>query len=425
MLDRTKELLKDKVIQDTVVVTAGLLLGSLFSYLLQFYLGRSLSVEDYGTFNALLSLAYLVGIPTIVFNTSITKLVSELFGQSKLPQLSKLFSKLTLGLLSLGVLFLVIFIVFGSFLDSYLKIGDYFLIIVNGLFLSTSFLPIIPGSYLQGLLRFRSYAVYSVFSGVVRFIIPTVLVFLGYRLYGVFVGFLLSSILAYLFGYALLKKHFVSPQGIKMDGLYKKLFIVGMPALLFNSGMMVLNNIDVLMVKRYFPSVDVGYYAGVVTLGKIFLFGAGTVATVMFPQIAKLFSSKTNYRDTFVKFLAFQLILVLGGLCVFSAIPGFLTHLFFGVRFEASIILLPRFSIFIALYILVNFLALFFLAIEKYKLPIVLLPAVVVQFVLLNIFHRDLLEIINVNIAVTLVVLVIFIVFLIRDYVNNSSRTSL
>src|SRR4030042_3033408 len=85
---------KDLMLSGTILVTIGVLVGSFFSYLLQFFLGRMLTVQDYGTFNALLAVSYLVGVPASVFGTSITKISAELYAKNKKNKLATLFWEL-------------------------------------------------------------------------------------------------------------------------------------------------------------------------------------------------------------------------------------------------------------------------------------------------------------------------------------------
>jgi len=53
MFAKVRPILKDVVFLGTLIVTIGSFAGAFFSYLLQFILARYLSVQDYGTFNAL------------------------------------------------------------------------------------------------------------------------------------------------------------------------------------------------------------------------------------------------------------------------------------------------------------------------------------------------------------------------------------
>jgi len=164
--------------------------------------------------------------------------------------------------------------------------------------------------------------------------------------------------------------------------------------------MIALNNMDVILVKRFFDSDLAGYYSGTVTLGKIFLFGASMIATVMFPQVSKVYAENGDYFGKFKQFLAIQIVLVFGGLAIFFVLPRPITLLFFGERFLTSVDYLPKFSIFVGLYVLVNFLVMFFLAIEKGIVALFLVGAVAVQFILISFIHTNLNQIININIIV-------------------------
>ena len=180
-------------------------------------------------------------------------------------------------------------------------------------------------------------------------------------------------------------------------------------------GLMFLNNIDVILVKKYFDPDMAGYYAGTVTLGKIFLFGAGAVATVMFPTISSLAARGLNYSRPFFKFLGLQLILVSGGLAVFSIFPGILTRLFFGERFMTSVEYLPMFSLFIGLYVIINFLILFFLAVNRTRVFLLMLPGIVVQYFLIVSSHNTLYDVIRADIFAGIITLGLLILYLITS----------
>ena len=81
MIDKLKKLKENKELMDTALVGGATLFGSVFSYLLQFVLGRKLSVSDYGTFNVLLSLSSMVGVFGAVFGTSLIKVNAEIFAK--------------------------------------------------------------------------------------------------------------------------------------------------------------------------------------------------------------------------------------------------------------------------------------------------------------------------------------------------------
>jgi len=414
----TKELVqktKGLLYSSTLIVTIGILTGSFFSYVLQFVLGRLLSIGDYGTFNALLSLTYLVSVPAGVFGTSIIKVTSELLAKKRFDKLTTLFWKLNFYSLLIGfVLFVIVYFLRVS-IASYLNITEIHLILPFAIFLGLSYLNIIPSSYLQGLLRFKAFSFYVIFTAFFRMLIPVVLVYLGFKVSGIFYGFSIVMLLAVSMSYFLLKKNLRVFENLDIKENYKRLLLFSSSVLFINFGLMLLNNLDMIIVKKFFDDTTAGYYAGTVTLGKIFLFGAGTVATVMFPQISNLYSQKSKLLyPRFKKFCYMQFSLVVLGIIVFFVFPKLLTLLFFGERFIHSVTLLPKFSIFIALYILINFMVLFFMAIEKTKVFLFLIPTVVLQYLLFTMFNNSIEMIININIFVSLLLLIALSIYFIR-----------
>jgi len=115
------------------------------------------------------------------------------------------------------------------------------------------------------------------------------------------------------------------------------------------------------------------------------------------------------------------LVLVVGVTC-YQIFPQIITNLFFGKAFENSVKYLPLFSVFVALYVLINFLVMFFLAIDKKKVGFLLLPGIVIQYIALNFFHDSLWEVINVNIVVSVLILIILSVYFYFSVSNNLKK---
>ncbi|HAI63144.1 MAG: Polysaccharide biosynthesis protein [candidate division WWE3 bacterium GW2011_GWF2_41_45] len=412
----------NKYLMGTVYIGVGSVLASIFSYLLQFVFGRILSVADFGTFNALISLSYLVGVPAGVFSVSLIKYVSELSSRQDSKKLTAMYWKLLVISLVLGVgISLAIFLLRFS-ISEQLKINDTVLITVYGISMGLAFAGAIPASYFQGLLRYRAYAFFNVLSSFYRFGFSVLAVLLGFKLAGAFGGMFVAGVLALLTAFFILRKNLTVFENISLMEDYKRLLAFSLPVMFVSFGLMFLNNIDIILVKKYFDPEMAGYYAGTVTLGKIFLFGAGAVSTVMFPTISSLAARGLNYGRAFFKFLSLQLVLVAGGLVAFSLFPSFLTRLFFGERFMNSVEYLPVFSLFIGLYIVINFLVLFFLAVNRTSVFLLLLPGLIVQYVLINSNHATLYNVISADIYAGIISLVLLSVFFIVG--NNGKRAT-
>jgi O-antigen/teichoic acid export membrane protein len=137
------------------------------------------------------------------------------------------------------------------------------------------------------------------------------------------------------------------------------------------------------------------------------LFGAGAVTVVMFPKITALYADGKRFMGRLKKLLMLLLFILVAGVFCYQVFPDIITNLFFGKAFENSVKYLPLFSVFVAFYVLIHFLVMFFLAIDKKVVGFLLLPGVLIQYLLLNFFHDNLWDVININIGVSVLTLVL------------------
>jgi len=420
--ERVKALSRNPVLAGTFIVTVGAFIGSIFSYFLQIGLGHLLSIEDFGTFNAFLSLSIIFGIPAGAVATSLIREVTKLLAQRDFYTLKRFFWNFTKLSLVLGTVVSLLFILLNNQVSAYLNIGKTPVIFVFAVCLAFSFLNVAPSSYLQGLLRFKAFAFLSVISQFFRLIVPLSLVYAGFAVSGAYAGLAVVGILSFLVSILLLNKNFKQgnnpAQNLihqKLPALYKALLLFSIPVLFINSGIALLNNLDIILVKHFLTPYNAGIYAGVVTISKVFLFGASIVQVVMFPQISHLYASGLNYKTRFIKFLLLQLLLISGGLVCFALFPQVINSIMFGGKFTESITYLPLFSVFVALYILITFLSMFLLAINKTKAFLVILPACALQYGLITYFHTTIYSIVKANILSAGIACLFIIIYVVQS----------
>ncbi len=426
MIKKTLALKDNQILVGTVIVSLGSFIGSFFSYLLQVYLGRTLSVSDYGTFNALLSLMIILGIPTTAVTTSLIKYVAKLEVQNRFDILTHLFNKLSAYALLFGILLFCMVVSFSKVIGNYLNITDMYAIYAFGISLGVSLLSITPYSYLQGLLRFKAFAFSTVVGSFLRLILPIMLLtFVSIGISGVFLGMAMAVILGFVVSLFLLKKNFTSynKQTIDVKTQVKMIVKFSITTTLVTVGLNLLNNVDVLLVKHYFDADTAGIYSSIVTVGKVFLFGASTVTLVMYPQISQLYAANKEYLARFKQFVTFQIILVALGIICFYMFSPLIISVLFGDKFISAAEYLPKFAVFVGLYILIYFMTMYFLAINKTKVFVLLLLGVIAQFILLSAFHDSVNSVINVNILVSMLLFLSTLLYYFKDVsVNNSSN---
>ena len=396
---------KDNILSGTAIVTLGVLISSVFSYLLQFALARLLTVSDYGTFNTLLSYYSIFTIPVTVVSLSLVKVSSELKVEERFDKLTQLFWSLVFISLAIGSIIFILLLAFRNYISVYSNINNPRLFVILGIFICVSFLLIAPSSYLQGLLRFKGFAFFAILGSFLRLMIPVIFVYFGLKVLGVYLGMAIAVIITFIFSILILKKNFKPYRALNVNPEFKRLLKLSGSVFFINLGLLTLNNVDIILVKKYFEGDIAGYYSSMVTVGKVLLFGASAVTIVMFPQITQLYNSGKHVLATFRKFFLIQLLVVFVGVIVFSVGSGFIVNLLFGPSFLPAVVYLPKYSLFVGLYVLINFMVLFLLSVNRSKIFILQIPISVIQFVLLVVFHESISTVIDINIVVSVLLL--------------------
>ena len=106
-----------------------------------------------------------------------------------------------------------------------------------------------------------------------------------------------------------------------------------MQAIVFFSGQTVINNIDIVLVKHFFPPAEAGFYAAVALVGRLVNMCAWSVVNTMFPVSAGAGEDEQEGRPV----LMTSLLLVFGILSVLVfglwLVPSFLWKILFGAQF--------------------------------------------------------------------------------------------
>jgi O-antigen/teichoic acid export membrane protein len=105
----------------------------------------------------------------------------------------------------------------------------------------------------------------------------------------------------------------------------------GMQASVFFMGQVLINNIDIVLVKHYFPPREAGIYAGIALVGRVLYFAAWSVVSAMFP-IAAGAKGKVEPRT----YIVTPLLLVAAVSAVFIAITAMVPHLIIHTAFGSA-----------------------------------------------------------------------------------------
>ena len=411
MLEKLKRLLKNESIVGTAVVSGGLFVGSVASYITQIYLGRQLSVSEYGVFNSLLSISVIIGVLGQTFTTSMVKTVAELKAKNRFDTLTQLFWSSNVISILAGLVVATLVFLFQAPMARFLNLSDRAVLIGFAVAMAFFFTRVAPFAYLQGLLRLKAFAFSNVLVNVARLFAAVLGIWLGYTVGGIYTLIGITSILTFILFIAILQKNFSDYEKEPLNDHYTQILKFAWPVFFVQIGMILLNNIDIILVKHYFDEHTAGIYSGLVTVGKVYLFAANTVAVAMYPMIASAFAKKEDYIKKLKPFLFMQILVILLGVVVFALFPRLIVHVMFGPAYEAAVEYLFKFIVFMGLYVMLNFMTMFLLAIEKTKVYLLQIPGTILQTILIVLFHGDLHQVVDMNLITSIILFIGVLVY--------------
>lgn len=110
-------------------------------------------------------------------------------------------------------------------------------------------------------------------------------------------------------------------------------FREGIQAIVFFVGQVVINNIDIILVKHFFAAEQAGLYAAVALVGRVLYFAAWSIVSAMFPISA---AAKDDENKVHVLVVPFMIVLLMSitFVIVLALFPGFIIHLVVGEGFH-------------------------------------------------------------------------------------------
>lgn len=208
---------------------------------------------------------------------------------------------------------------------------------------------------LQGLCHFGSLSWNYVFEAASKLAIAILLVELGYGVFGV-VGALSASILSAVMlpdreNRVALHESMHGDESLGPECIPAS-FGEGMQAIVFFIGQVIINNVDIILVKHFFASELAGLYAAVALVGRLLYFASWQVVSAMFPVSAAGGEQEHGKSHVLGLPLVIVALMCLGFILVLAIFPGFVMHLVFGEGFRSAEPLLSLYAGSTALYAL-------------------------------------------------------------------------
>jgi O-antigen/teichoic acid export membrane protein len=308
-----------------------MLVGSVFVSLANFGYNigaaRLLGPSEFSQAAAAVTILMLISAITLAFQLVCAKLVAK---AATVPAKAAAYQRLLKRAWAVGIGLGGFMLLANSVLTTYLRLSSPLIITMLAIGLAI-YVPLgVKRGGLQGTCRFRALSWNMAAEAVIKFVAAIVLIEMGFGVLGAVAAISGSVIIAYIMP--------DSASELRGPAVESEPAPLGeaVQAIVFFIGQVIISNIDILMVKHFFPPDLAGLYAAIALVGRLLYFGAWSIVSAMFPVSAE---GQDEARSG--SLLAFPLIMVTAMSVIFvlalAAFPNFVFQTLFGAHFHASV----------------------------------------------------------------------------------------
>ena len=386
--------------QITLVFVASMTVN-VSNYLFHIYMSRSLGPADYGTLASLFSLLMIISVPAGTLQTVVTKYTSNFKAHKELAKIKMLLIALLKRVSFFGLAGFVLFILARKYIASFLHISTTIPVIILGIALVLTIISPLLLGVLQGLQKFGYFGADMIIGTLTKLLSGVFLVYLGWKVNGAVLGLTLGGLAGILFAIMPLRliiKQHQSDCDFNLPQIYGYFFPVAAMLLCLT----MLTNVDIVLVKHFYPPSQAGNYAVASILAKIIFYLPGAIGIVMFPKTSELHALGEESMPVLKKSLLYAAILCGGTLVLYLTIPAFLVKVLFGKQYSSIIPLMGIFGLAMFFFSLANILFLYQLSLHRLRFLWILIIGTLLEIALIVLFHTSLFQIILILLVVGL-----------------------
>src|SRR5579864_4922526 len=272
-----REFWRGHVVRGGVILLASTGLVAITNLLYNILIARMLGASGFGHASALYTLLMLIAAVSLSFQIVTSKFIARTPEEGLRPPI---YASLLRRSWQVGLGVAALLGACSTYLKSYLNLPaqhDLFLLAVAvGVYIPLG----VRRGRMQGCYDFRGLAINVVVEVLVKLCGALFFLRLGMGVTGVMLGILLSIVAAYAAS-APGPEYRVTPGPLRIAPAAE-----GRQAVLYFVGQVILGNLDILLVKHFFPPAEAGIYAAVALVGRVVFMLSWSIVSSMFPVSA-------------------------------------------------------------------------------------------------------------------------------------------
>ncbi len=316
---------RSTMLNGSAIMLVAMMLVNIFNFAYNMVMARILGPAAFGNINAAVTMLLLASCISLAFQLVCAKFVARNHADSsKAAVVHSLLGKAWIASLALGaVLFLA-----QKPVATYLNVPSPWIVGLLAVGIA-AYAPLgVKRGAMQGVCAFPRLGTNFVLEAGIRFFLGAGLVIAGYGVLGA-VGAISASVIAACF-----IPRIPAQLRVKAGTAEPPSYAEAVQAIVFFVGQVIINNIDILLVKHFFPSDPAGVYAAISQIGRLLYFASWFgVVIAMFPVAAAASPEHKKAHG-----IGLPLLLVFGLSLIFIAAAALFPHLIMGVIFGSRFI---------------------------------------------------------------------------------------
>ena len=375
----------------------GAVIANLINLALNLYLGKTLSIVDFGELTFYTSLLYIVSIPLGCYSETIGHTIASLYGKHNAEYAKGYFNFIIRKTVVYGIIATVIWVIASPFLSAFFHTRTPYIVLSFAPIWLIYVLSANFSGFLKGTIAFGKISARNVTEAVSRFIAASTLIATGFSRYAFLaIPFSLSmeTLLGWYFSQKINASEIQQTDKKFNNRFFLNSLISGIPVITFLS-------FDVLLVKHYLSPVAAGQYGLISLIGKMTYFFGSLLAPLMIPLVSHNRGANKSSSKTFITLFAATAIFSFGALAGLVLLGKYILPLMFKDKAFAIMPLLPTYVFAMAVFTSTQPIVSFLQAKEKYLFAKVSVLTSFLQFLLIANFHDDLSQVVWVMVAVS------------------------
>ncbi|MCJ7509386.1 MAG: oligosaccharide flippase family protein [Dehalococcoidia bacterium] len=323
--------------RDFTWINLAVLAGNLASYGYQLGMSRTLTVADYGLWNALLAIAILLQIPMWTINMMVARRVAQLAAQGAGGEIQDYLLEMLRGVSRLIVVGVLLYALLIPVLLSALDVRSPVPLLLIAVVGATGLLFPFGIGTLQGFQRFGvvGWATFiqrcGIFAGLA-------LVTAGAGVSGAIAGLVIGNICGILFSFGMSRLELSRRNSV--SEVRRERFDNGSdrtwPVVATYAILTMLLYMDMLLARYYLDPDVAGRYATVSMLGKAIYYGSFAVLILLVPKVASAHAAGRDTAPYLHLGLAITALLVAPAACLFLLFPSQAISILFGNKYAGD-----------------------------------------------------------------------------------------